>query len=127
MFGYTVEFYSRLFCVCPCYLVPSGTTKDLTIADVNTQQISFGWSPPECGKRHGKIVFYEYQFGEDILDGRYTSTSTTSMIAQLNDLSPSTWYDFRVRAHTTQGGGPFTEIVGIKTLDSGKMLPIPVL
>ena len=60
---------------------------------------------------NGMITNYELQYRISFSDSPYMALNGTSLIRTVNDLDPSTPYDFRVRAYTRVGPGPYTNVV----------------
>ena len=86
-------------------------------------QLSFSWDQPQCGERHGRIIGYDFKFGEDIKDDTTTEViSTNCTSATFYDLEHYTKYEFQVRATSSVGSGPFTGVLPVTTAESCKSI-----
>ena len=89
--------------------------QDFTAFEVNLTAIEVQWSEPS--EPNGIITQYEVQYNESSVN---VSGDTTSVI--LSRLDTFAEYDIRVRASTSQGEGPFTDIIRVRT-DPGPASP----
>ena len=101
---------------------PSGAPTNLIYYYNDTNELNYRWSQPTCMERGGEISVFEYSFGENIESGQYLSGSTERDTVSFYELSYYTYYDFQVRANTSQGAGPFTKIIRTRTAESGKKI-----
>lgn len=90
------------------------------VATCCTLQLS--WSPPVMAERNGVITEYtlaykEAGFGETPQELRLPPGLSSYV---LNDLSPDSAYDVKIRAHTSIGAGPFSPPIQFRTLASGR-------
>ena len=102
--------------------VPSGAPTNLISDYDDTNELNYRWSQPTCMERGGEISVFEYRFGENIESGQYLSNSTERDTVSFSKLAHYTYYDFQVRANTSQGAGPFTKIIRTRTAPSGKKI-----
>ena len=75
------------------------------------KQLSFLWQPPPEDDRNGLITLYEYEFNvyeESVVTewGQNGTTNKTEIIFE--ELPHNTMFQFRVRAWTSVGYGPFS-------------------
>ena len=75
-------------------------------------------------ERGGEINIFEYIFGENIEEGQYLNNSTESDFISFFELPHYTFFDFQVRANTSQGAGPFTDIIRTRTAEGGKKISV---
>ena len=111
---YANEFlFNAEFHFCAIFKVPSGAPANVSnIPTTAAGQLVFTWEEPDCGSRRGKIVQYDYNIGVYSEAGLYTewtiNGSTPGTIVIFNDLPVNTQFQFRVRALTSAGSGPFS-------------------
>lgn len=84
--------------------------------------LQLSWSPPVMAERNGVITEYtlaykEAGFGETPQELRLPPGLSSYV---LNDLSPNSAYDVKIRAHTSIGPGPFSPPIQFRTLASGR-------
>ena len=89
--------------------VPSAPPLNTTVYNTTDGRLNFTWNPPKCGHRNGLILKYEYQFGDDVNVDNKTTGFTKATHVVLDKLDNSST-DFRVSAHTSKGGGPYSKI-----------------
>ena len=83
------------------------------------RQLSFRWQPPPKDDRNGLITQYEYEF-DVFLESMVTewvqngTTNKTEII--FTELQHDTAFQFRVRARTSAGPGPFCNLIIATTL-----------
>ena len=103
--------------------VPSGYPTNIMINDTTVErQLSFYWDQPTCGQRNGQVIGYDYAFGLDIANGNamYGWTDEQNRVATFTELEHYTVYQFQVRANTSVGAGPFSEIMEVTSPESSK-------
>ncbi|XP_072050186.1 protein sidekick-1-like [Amphiura filiformis] len=106
---------------------PDAPPGDIEHSDGNIkEQLSFSWQPPSEDECNSDIILYEYQFdiyaeAESNEWPRNGSTSDTSVI--FGHLPHYTEFQFRVRALTSVGTGPFSKFVTAWTLPSVPSAP----
>ncbi|XP_033637067.1 tyrosine-protein kinase receptor Tie-2-like [Asterias rubens] len=106
---------------------PAGPPLDVTEVIATTSTIEYTWSPPAEDLQNGEIVRYEYistrASGGDSSSTKFGNVSRTSVV--IDELERSVIYQFRVRAYTVVGHGPYSEIVLGRTRDEDISTMVP--
>ncbi|XP_072041078.1 receptor-type tyrosine-protein phosphatase delta-like [Amphiura filiformis] len=88
---------------------PTAPPDEIMASSVSPTNISFSWSKPPCGHRHGPIVAYSYELRNgtnEVIDSTISATSIT-----FSDLTPYTNYSFTISAVTDAGQGPNSTLI----------------
>ncbi|XP_071485064.1 receptor-type tyrosine-protein phosphatase delta-like [Diadema antillarum] len=77
----------------------------------NPNKLNISWDEVPCGHRRGNISFYSYDL--ESMDDNVRKAKTSKIPAfkrwvTLDDLEPCESYNFRVRARTKKGWGPYS-------------------
>ena len=85
---------------------------------ISQGQVGFTWQPPPEEERNGVIILYEYEIdvnpvalGEEFPDKGFTNETAIIFI----ELPQNTLFQFRVRAMTSAGAGPYSDFTFAKT------------
>ena len=98
---------------------PTGAPLNVTVYDIQKTSMSFTWSLPTCGERHGSIVTYLYEL-RDHRTNTKTDGAVTDTTVKISKLIPFVAYTFRVAAVNVAGRGPFSQDVESKTKEDGE-------
>uniref|UniRef100_G3W1K9 protein-tyrosine-phosphatase n=1 Tax=Sarcophilus harrisii TaxID=9305 RepID=G3W1K9_SARHA len=94
--------------------VPQGYPHILEAGNVSAASVQFRWLPPVPAERNGAIVKYTVAFREAGSAGPPVETELPASPENsftLHGLKPNTAYDVKIRAHTSQGPGPYSPTV----------------
>ena len=93
-------------------LVPETSPQNVECDNSTRKVLEFTWDPPESRFQNGIIISYDYQIGID-LDNPYDIEEGTvnDPIKRFDDLDDCQCYEYRVRARTSVGPGPYTDII----------------
>ncbi|PIK57536.1 putative receptor-type tyrosine-protein phosphatase F [Apostichopus japonicus] len=86
----------------------------------STTELTFYWDPPPCESQNGVIKNYSYQLLQ--CNKTITEGTTESQLVVLVDLIPFTEYSFMVAASTSEGSGPVSDAIIVRT---GEDVPGP--
>ena len=81
------------------------------------------WDPPTAIDRNGEITKYEVMYFGVSVDKTKLLMSTTKLRAVISNLNPGDIYQIKIRAYTSQGPGPFSVIIPVKTYESTPTSP----
>ncbi|XP_072043279.1 uncharacterized protein [Amphiura filiformis] len=122
--GYELGAEAKIAVITPDS-VPSGPPSKLVYKyRARYQRLLFRWKEPECGRRRGNIIAYEYEFRQLLLNDTFSipiSNVTSSLSATFDNIVPYSLSFFLVRAKTVAGLGPFTNwqrAYGVETSQS---------
>ena len=101
-----------------CCFIADPSPPVLTGEAISGTQVLLSWQPP--ADSHGAIISYDIQYkfssvGEYI---KSLSVSTSSRTATIDSLLVGTEYNFKIRAQTDNGPGPFSEEITLSTCKS---------
>lgn len=95
--------------------IPTGPPSNISVRFQTPDIVCITWESPTREHRNGQILHYDVQFHKKIDHGLGVERNTTLKKVVFTNLEESTEYVFRIRAHTKQGAGPFSEKVIIPT------------
>lgn len=95
--------------------IPTGPPWNISVRFQTPDIVCITWEPPKREHRNGQIIRYDVQFHKKIDQGLGVERNTTNKKAVFTNLEENTEYVFKIRAHTRQGAGPFSEKVSIET------------
>ena len=81
------------------------------------------WDPPVAIDRNGEITKYEVMYFGTTVDRKRRVMLTTKLRAVIGNLKSGDIYHIKIRAYTSQGPGPFSVIVPVKTYESNPTAP----
>ena len=77
------------------------------------------WDPPPKDQQNGGIESYEVEYREEDSSTVVNDTTHYTMYTA-EDLTTDRLYQFRVAATTVNGTGPFSELINVTTIPTGK-------
>ena len=102
------------------YVAPTGPPTNISDDLLDELQLSFSWDPPNCASRGGEITTYDYTFGLENGDPTYGSTDSHNRTITFTELGYHKGYQFQMRARTSVGPGPYSDVQKITTPESSK-------
>ncbi|XP_063235458.1 tyrosine-protein phosphatase Lar isoform X2 [Bacillus rossius redtenbacheri] len=94
---------------------PSGPPTNISHRFQTPDVVCVTWAPPLREHRNGQVTRYDLQFHKKVDRTTIVDRNTTATKAVFTNLEENTDYVFHVRAHTSQGGGPFSEHITVHT------------
>ena len=99
----------------------------MTATAVSSTEIEVSWEEVPAINENGIIVLYEIQFVPlETFDGTLVTetvnTSGPALTMNLTGLQEYAEYNISVRAYTSVGPGPYSDLVVNRTLEDGKVL-----
>nr|CAD7398702.1 unnamed protein product [Timema poppensis] len=94
---------------------PSGPPTNISYHFQTPDVVSVTWTAPLREHRNGQITRYDVQFHKKADRTTIIDRNTTATKAVFTNLEDHTDYVFHVRAHTSQGAGPFSEHLTVST------------
>ena len=93
---------------------PSSTTLNATAIQVQWEQV------PEID-RNGEIIYYEVRVDPaQFQNVRYVNVSGSELVVMVDGLEEFVQYSFTVRAYTSAGPGPFSDVTTSTTDQAGE-------
>ncbi|XP_032669118.1 tyrosine-protein phosphatase Lar isoform X5 [Odontomachus brunneus] len=94
---------------------PTGPPTNLSYFFQTPDTVCVTWDKPQRQHRNGQIIGYDVQFNKKNDHSTTIDRNTTKTRAVFTNLEENTEYVFHVRAHTSQGSGPYSEKITIIT------------
>ncbi|XP_070160477.1 tyrosine-protein phosphatase Lar isoform X4 [Polyergus mexicanus] len=94
---------------------PTGPPTNLSYFFQTPDTVCVTWDKPLRQHRNGQIIGYDVQFNKKNDHSSTIDRNTTKTRAVFTNLEENTEYVFHVRAHTSQGSGPYSEKITIMT------------
>ncbi|XP_049808964.1 tyrosine-protein phosphatase Lar [Schistocerca nitens] len=94
---------------------PSGPPSNISHHFQTPDVLCVTWGPPLREHRNGQIVRYDVQFHKKVDYSTVIDRSTNTTKAVFINLDENTDYVYHIRAHTSQGPGPYSEKVTVHT------------
>lgn len=105
---------------------PTGPPTNLSYYFQTLDRVCVTWDMPLRNHTNGRIIRYDVQFHKKDDHTRMPEQNTTKTKAVFTNLEENTDYVFHVRAHTSQGAGPFSEKILIVTAKDIGRAPMSV-
>ena len=107
--------------------VPSGSPTELNATAESSTSIRVSWSEVPAIDRNGIITQYEIVYDPlETFGGKINITScivnATSSQFTLRNLEENVVYNISIRAYTAVGGGVFSSVISLRTLEDGNAL-----
>ncbi|KAG8595562.1 hypothetical protein GDO81_001555 [Engystomops pustulosus] len=98
--------------------IPTGFPQNLHCDSMSSTSVQITWQPPILAERNGIIIKYTILYRD--INNPYNPFEVPIVPADtsvtLTALKPDTFYDVKIRAHTSKGPGPFSPSVQFRTL-----------
>ncbi|XP_073428318.1 receptor-type tyrosine-protein phosphatase delta isoform X30 [Dendrobates tinctorius] len=98
--------------------IPTGFPQNLHCDSTSSTSVQITWQPPILAERNGIIIKYTLLYRD--INNPYNPFEVPIVPAgttvTLTALKPDTFYDVKIRAHTSKGPGPFSPSVQFRTL-----------
>ncbi|XP_072008598.1 receptor-type tyrosine-protein phosphatase delta isoform X26 [Engystomops pustulosus] len=98
--------------------IPTGFPQNLHCDSMSSTSVQITWQPPILAERNGIIIKYTLLYRD--INNPYNPFEVPIVPADtsvtLTALKPDTFYDVKIRAHTSKGPGPFSPSVQFRTL-----------
>ncbi|XP_056377630.1 receptor-type tyrosine-protein phosphatase delta isoform X21 [Hyla sarda] len=98
--------------------IPTGFPQNLHCDSMSSTSVQITWQPPILAERNGFIIKYTLLYRD--INNPYNPFEVPIVPADttvtLTALKPDTFYDVKIRAHTSKGPGPFSPSVQFRTL-----------
>ena len=105
------------------YTVPGAPPGNVTALVLSSAEIQVHWEEVPAIHDNGVITTYEVIYNSLVTVGGQISeltTNTSLLNATLTDLEEYVEYNISVRAYTSVGPGPYSDVVIERTLEDGK-------
>ncbi|CAI4231782.1 unnamed protein product [Auanema sp. JU1783] len=99
--------------------VPVGPPTNLQSTTRKDTELGFKWDAPDCINQNGNITQYEFElvgldeWNEGVREGVSSRLNTV-----VDQLQPGSLYGMRVRAYTSEGPGPWSDQLSVRTTGS---------
>ena len=123
-----------------CFLAPSGPVEMLVGYNSSSTSVTIEWNPPDALQQNGIITSYHVQWRKictnystdtvhSTIDVIYipacnssrseviNSADTANTTFLINGLLPFTYYEIKVIANTSEGGGPSVSVITMTDQD----------
>ena len=109
-------------------VAPVGSPINILRTNNQKRSLKFQWNQPPCGTRNGNITSYSYRLDDPIRGTTVMDFLSHSNIGvtevEIQELIPFVEYEFRVRAYTSVGPGPYSDPLKARTAEASKLFEI---
>ena len=108
------------------HAVPSSSPQNVSSLSLSSTAIQVTWEEIPQIDRNGEIIIHEvlYESQGTFYPVTSSAENTTDFSLLLMDLDPFTEYAISVRAYTSAGPGPYSNITLETTLEDGKRIDL---
>ena len=108
--------------------VPASPPANINAVTVSSTAIQVSWNEVPAIDQNGIITQYEVEYNQSTFSGATMYSTTTvdssTLTVVLTGLEEYVEYSIRVRAYTSVGAGPYSDVVIERTQEDGKCLPV---
>ena len=105
-----VHTYLHIF-----YAVPVSPPDNVTAVNISSTAIRVPWDPVPAIDQNGVITRYEVEYNQttfiEVSMYNTTTVNSTTLMVDLTGLEEYVEYSIRVRAYTSVGAGPYSNVV----------------
>ena len=98
--------------------------------NISSTAIQVTWEEVPAIDRNGIITQYEVEYNQSTFSGvtmyNTTTVDSSTFMVDLTGLEEYVEYSIRVRAYTSVGAGPYSDVMIERTQEDGKCLPVTV-
>ena len=104
--------------------MPASSPGNVTAMNISSTVIRVSWSPVPVIDLNGVITQYEVEYNQTTFSEVSTTlmvdlTGSTTLMVDLTGLEEYVVYSIRVRAYTSVGAGPYSDVVMEGTQEDG--------
>ena len=107
---------------------PASPPDNVNAVTISSTAIRVTWDEVPAIDQNGIITQYEVEYNQSTFSGATMSATTTvdssTLTVDLTGLKEYVEYSIRVRAYTSVGAGPYSDVVIERTQEDGKCLPV---
>ena len=108
--------------------VPASPPANINAVTVSSTAIQVSWNEVPAIDQNGIITQYEVEYNQSTFNGATMYSTITvdssTLTVDLTGLEEYVEYSIRVRAYTSVGAGPYSDVVIERTQEDGKCLPV---
>ena len=97
------------------YAVPASPPDNVTAVNISSTAIRVSWDPVPVIDQNGVITRYEVEYNQTTFSEvslyNTTTVNSTTLMVDLTGLEKDVDYFIRVRAYTSMGAGPYSDVV----------------
>ena len=112
------------------HVVPASPPNNVAAISISPTAIQVTWSEIPAIDRNGIITQYEVEYNQSAFSGatmyNTTTVDSSTFTVDLTGLEEYVEYSIRVRAYTSVGAGPYSDVVIERTQQDCKCLPVAV-
>ena len=96
----------------------------MNAVNISSTAIRVTWEEVPAIDRNGIITQYEVEYNQSTFSGatmyNTTTVDSSTLMVDLTGLEEYVEYSIRVRAYTSAGAGPYSDIMNVITSEDGK-------
>jgi len=112
------------------HTVPASPPNNVNAVNISSTAIQVTWEEVPAIDQNGIITQYEVEYNQSTFSGatmyNTTTVDSSTFTVDLTGLEEYVEYSIRVRAYTSVGAGPYSDVVIERTQEDGKCLPVTV-
>ena len=110
------------------FSAPASSPNNVNAVNISSTAIRVTWEEVPAIDRNGIITQYEVEYNQSTFSGatmyNTTTVDSSTFTVDLTGLEEYVEYSIRVRAYTSVGAGPYSDVVIERTQEDGKCLPV---
>ena len=103
---------------------PASPSNNANAVNISSTAIRVTWEEVPAIDRNGIITQYEVEYNQSTFSGatmyNTTTVDSSTFMVDLTGLEEYVEYSIRVRAYTSVGAGPYSDVVNVITSEDGK-------
>ena len=123
MIAHAIKYYNDISIYYNFCAVPASPPENVNAVNISSTSIQVSWEPVPCIDQNGVITQYEVEYNQttfsEVSMYNTTTVNSTTFMVDLTGLEEYVVYSIRVRAYTSVGAGPYSDVVMETTQEDG--------
>ena len=123
MILHAIKYYNDISIYYNFCAVPASPPENVNAVNISSTSVQVSWDPVPPIDQNGVITQYEVEYNQttfsEVSMYNTTTVNSTTLMVDLTGLEEYVVYSIRVRAYTSVGAGPYSDVVMERTQEDG--------
>ena len=120
---HAIKYYNHMSIDYTFCAAPASPPENVNVVNISSTAIRVSWDPVPLIDQNGVITQYEVEYNQttfsEVSMYNTTTVNSTTLMVDLTGLEEYVVYSIRVRAYTSVGAGPYSDVVMERTQQDG--------